>query len=97
MARPYWSRSASGSNPIVDVIIGSVQANAEQFNLFGATSVGGPLTEISYGSNTTFNSGNCQDYSTADATCTFDLTGGNLLKSGFLKSRPRRAGSHRTH
>lgn len=73
----------SGSNPIVDVIIGSVQANAEQFNLFGATSLNGPLTEISYNSNTTFNSGNCQNYSTADATCTFDLTGDNLVEIGL--------------
>ena len=73
----------SGSNPIVDVIIGSVQANAEQFNLFGATSLGGALTEISYNSNTTFNSGNCQNYSTADATCTFDLTGDNFVEIGL--------------
>jgi len=73
----------SGSNPIVDVIIGSVQAGDEQFNLFGATSLGGTLTEISYNSNTTFNSGNCQDYSTADATCTFDLTGDNLFEIGL--------------
>ena len=73
----------SGSNPIVDVIIGSVQANEEQFNLFGATSLDGTLTEISYNSNTTFNSGNCQNYSTADATCTFDLTGDNFLEIGL--------------
>ena len=70
------------------MIIGSVQANAEQFNLFGATSLGGPLTEISYNSNTTFNSGNCQNYSTADATCTFDLTGDNLCRNrAFMNSR----------
>lgn len=73
----------SGSLPIIDVVIGSVQQNAEQFELFGATTLGGTLNPISFGGNTTFNSGNCQDYSSADATCTFDLTGDNFLEVGL--------------
>ena len=71
----------SGNSPIIDVVIGSVQPNAEVFDLFGATK-GGPLTQI----GGDFSSVNCPNYD-GSATCTFtsDLAGKNFFSIGLFE------------
>lgn len=69
----------SGNSPIIDVVIGSVQPNAEVFDLFGATK-GGALTQI----GGDFSSLNCPNYD-GSATCTFDLSGQNLFSVGLVE------------
>lgn len=79
-AGPNRSVTVSSSNdPILDIVIGSVQVDAEQFELFGATTAGGTLTALFGG--TVFNSSNCPDYD--GTTCTFDLTGGPYFEVGL--------------
>jgi hypothetical protein len=74
---------SSSSDPILSIIIGSVQ-DIEQFELFGSTTSGTiPTIPISFGGNTLFNAANCQNYSTSDETCTFDLTGDNFKVVGL--------------
>ena len=75
---------SSSSDPILSVIIGSVQ-DIEQFELFGSTTAGTiPTIPISFGGNTLFNAANCQNFNSTDTTCTFDLTGDNFQVVGLL-------------
>jgi hypothetical protein len=92
MSAKKGQHEVESSQLLTDVVIGSVQADAEQFELFGGTTLGEGVntgSPLSIGGHTTFSSENC-DYSAdgTEATCSFDLSGlGSLLDRALHASR----------